>query len=98
MPGATEALSVAMRHGMEYTGLRSFQPDARLFHYVPQALAVREGVVPIVVVGDELKVASSRPDPDLSLVRARFPHLRVGVVIAPEQEIADALRRLATAR
>jgi hypothetical protein len=51
-------------------------------------------VGPVILVGDTLKVASATPDPDLSVVRSRFPYLAVDIVIAPAAQIDQALRRL----
>jgi hypothetical protein len=79
---------------MDYTGLRDFTPDPKLFHYLPAALAAREQVVHVILVGDTLKVASATPDPDLSLVRTRFPYLELAIVMAPITEIEQALQRL----
>jgi hypothetical protein len=90
---AHAAMAVALEAGLGYTGLRDFQPDPKLFHYLPPSLASREVVVPVILVGDQLKVASARPDPDLSLVRSRFPYLTVDIVIAPAVEIERALAR-----
>jgi hypothetical protein len=90
---AHDALAVALDAGLEYTGLRDFTPDSKLFHYVPATLAARERVVPVVLVGDTLKLASARPNPDISLVRSRFPYLAVDIVIAPGSEIDLALQR-----
>jgi hypothetical protein len=90
---AHAAMAVALDAGLGYTGLRDFEPDPKLFHYLPPALAARERTVPVILVGDRLKVASSRPDPDLSLVRQRFPYLTVDIVIAPAVEIERALQR-----
>jgi hypothetical protein len=87
------AMAIALEAGLGYTGLRGFQPDPKLFHYLPPALAAREVVVPVILVGDRLKVASARTDPDLSLVRSRFPYLTVDIVIAPAVEIERALAR-----
>lgn len=92
---AALALALALETGMEYTGLRGFDPDPKLFHYVPVTLAARERVVPVVLVGDTLKVASARPDPDLSLVRSRFPYVTVDIVLAPVTELHRALDRAA---
>lgn len=86
------ALLAAARHGLPFTGLRRFEPDPRLFRYVPREVAARERVVPVVLVDAALKVASAHPDPDLSLVRARFPSLALDIVLAPEGEIDVALR------
>jgi hypothetical protein len=91
---AREALATALDAGIGYTGLRDFVPDPKLCHYVPAALAAREKVVPVILVGDTLKVASATPDPDLSVVRSRFPYLAVDIVIAPAAEIDQALQRL----
>jgi len=87
------ALALAMQSGLEYTGLRDFTPDAKLFHYVPAALAARERVVPVIVVGNALKIASATPTPDLGLVRSRFPYLTLDIVLAPGSEIDAALER-----
>lgn len=91
---ARQALALALEHGLEYTALRDFVPDARLFAYVPASLAAREGVVPIILIGDTLKVAASRLDPDLSLVSSRFPYMTLSMVVAPATEIAAALTRV----
>jgi hypothetical protein len=90
---AHAAMAVALEAGLGYTGLRDFEPDPKLFHYLPPTLAAREQTVPVILVGDRLKVASARPDPDLSLVRRRFPYLAVDIVIAPAAEIDRALQR-----
>lgn len=87
------ALDVALSNGLPYTGLRDFEPDLRLFHYVPITFALSHHVVPMLIVGDTLKIASARPDTDLSLIRKRFPALTVDIVIAPEPEIARVLDR-----
>jgi hypothetical protein len=87
------ALDVALRHGLPYTGLRDFEPDARLFHYVPLPFASQHRIVPMLVVGDTLKVASATPNPDLSLLKTRFPYLGVDIVIAPGPEIDRVLER-----
>jgi hypothetical protein len=87
------ALDVALRHGLPYTGLRDFEPDPRLFHYVPLPFAVQHRVLPLLIVGDTLKVAAASPDPDLSLLKTRFPYLAVDIVIAPGPEIDRVLER-----
>jgi hypothetical protein len=76
-----------MDSGLPYTGLRGFEPDAKLFRYLPLPMAAALRVVPLVVVGDRLKLASSIPRPDLSALRERFPYLAVDIVIAPGREI-----------
>ena len=87
------ALDLALRSGLPYTGLRDFEPDARLFHYVPLPFAVQQRVLPLLIVGDTLKVAAAAPDPDLSLLKTRFPYLAVDIVIAPGPEIDRVLER-----
>jgi hypothetical protein len=87
------AISVALEAGLPYSGLRDFEPDQRLFLYLPLELAQRERVVPLVLVGDALKIASEHPRPDLSLLSERFPALTVDIVISPPSEIAAALER-----
>lgn len=91
---AREALATALDAGIGYTGLRDFVPDPKLCHYIPAALAARERVVPVILVGDTLKLASATPDPDLTMVRQRFPYLALDIVIAPAAEIDQALQRL----
>jgi hypothetical protein len=91
---ARAALATALDAGLGYTGLRDFVPDPKLCHYLPAALAARERVVPVILVGDTLKVASATPDPDLSMLRQRFPYLALDIVIAPAVEIDQALARL----
>ena len=93
------ALDVALRHGLPYTGLRGFEPDLRLFHYIPLTVAVQHRVLPLLIVGDTLKVASAAPDPDLSLLRDRlsvlgggyrhrtWPRTRSGPRARPENEL-----------
>jgi hypothetical protein len=90
---AREALDVALRHNLPYTGLRDFAPDDKLFHYVPVPYAVQHRIVPLLVVGDTLKIASAGPNPDLSLLTTRFPYLAVDIVIAPAPEIDRVLER-----
>jgi hypothetical protein len=87
------ALDVALQHGLPYTGLRDFEPDPRLFHYVPLPFAVQHRVLPMLIVGDTLKVAAALPNPDLSLLKTRFPYLAVDIVIAPGPEIDRVLER-----
>ncbi len=89
-----DALAVALDAGIDYTGLRDFVPDPKLFSYVPASLAARERVVPVILVGDTLKLASATPNPDVSLMRSRFPYLHVEIVIAPAAEIDQALHRI----
>jgi hypothetical protein len=90
---ARVALDLALRHELPYTGLRDFEPDPKLFHYVPLGYAAQHRIVPLLVVGDTLKVASSIPNPDLSLLTTRFPYLAVDIVIAPGPEIDRVLER-----
>jgi hypothetical protein len=87
------ALDVALRNGLPYTGLRDFEPDPRLFHYVPLTYALANKLMPLLIVGDTLKLASAAPNPDLSLLRKRFPALTVDIVIAPGPEIDRVLER-----
>jgi hypothetical protein len=88
------ALDVALRNHLPYTGLRDFEPDPKLFHYVSITYAVQHRVVPLLVVGDTLKVAAEVPDPDLSLLKTRFPYLAVDIVIAPGPEIDRVLEHV----
>lgn len=90
---ARPALALALEHGLAFTGLRGFTVDPRLLHYVSRTEAEARCVVPVVLVGDTLKLASATPDPDLAFLRARFPALRVEVVLAPRSAIEAALAR-----
>jgi hypothetical protein len=88
------ALELSVRAGLQMVGLRGFVPDEKLFLYVPVTLAQRERVVPLVLVGDSLKLATAYLDPDLSYVRGRFPHLELELVVAARSEILTALAPL----
>jgi MshEN domain len=88
------ALELALETDTPYTGLRDFTPDYKLFHYLPATVARSEQVVPLLLIGDSLKVAAARPDPDLTVIQGRFPALTVDIVIAPAAEIAAALERM----
>ena len=87
------ALDLALRHGLPYTGLRDFDPDPRLFHYIPLPYAIQQRIVPMLIVGEALKVASATANPDVSLLKTRFPYLGVDIVIAPGPEIDRVLER-----
>lgn len=87
------ALDLALRHGLPYAGLRGFEADPRLFHYVPLTFAVQHRLLPLLIVGDTLKLASAVPDPDVSLLTTRFPYLTLDIVIAPGPEIDRVLER-----
>lgn len=88
------ALSLAFRSGRAFAGLRDFEPDHRLFLYVPLHVAQRERVVPLVLVGDSLKIASAYLDPDLGFLRQRFPNLHLELVVSPRRELLEALQRV----
>lgn len=89
------ALELTASSGRTYTGLRGFVPEPALFLYVPLALAIRERVCPLLLVGDSLKLASAYLDPDLGAVTLRFPHLELDLVVSPRSEILAALRLVA---
>jgi hypothetical protein len=91
----TLALALAFRSGRPYQGLRDFMPDERLFLYLPLSVAMKERLLPLVLIGDSLAVASAFVDADLSYLRDRFPNLAVALVISPRREILEALRRVA---
>jgi hypothetical protein len=88
------ALELSVRAGLSMVGLRGFAPDEKLFLYLPVSVAQRERIIPLVLVGDSLKLASAYLDPDLSYVRGRFPHLELELVIASRGEILAALAPL----
>jgi hypothetical protein len=84
-----EAVRIAFEAGLPFTGLRDFRPDERLWRCVAPEWALRERVVPLVVVGGRLKLAAARPDPDLAPLAGAYAG--VDVVIAPAAEIDAAL-------
>ncbi len=86
-----QALELARAHGRMFVGLRGHVPDRNLFAYIPVELAVHELVLPLVLDGNTLRVAVASADPDLSVVRARYPHLHLELVCAPADEISTAL-------
>ena len=88
------ALEIASRTGKPFRGLRGFVPDPRLFVYLPVAIAIRERVCPLVLIGDSLKLASAFSDPDVSFLERRFSNLSVEIGIAPRSEILEALNRV----
>lgn len=88
-----DALGIALAADLPYTGLRDFDVDPRLWRYVPLQFALKERVVPLMLVGDELKLAAPHAEPDLAPLHAHFPNLRLGLVIAPAAEIDAALAR-----
>lgn len=89
--GRDLALEISMKSGRAFAGLRELEADLKLFLYVPMALCEREHVVPLVLIGDTLTVASAFLDPDLALARRRFPKLHFDEVIAPYDEVRTAL-------
>jgi hypothetical protein len=80
-----------MDTGLPYTGLRGFDVDPRMWLYVPHVVALAQQVVPMILIGDRLQVASATPEPDLSVVRRHFPMLEIDVTIAPAAEIRRVL-------
>lgn len=89
-----DALRLALQSGLPFSGLRGFEVDPRLLHYVPLKHAREALVAPMILIGNALKVASATPDPDLAPVRDHFPNLTVEIVIAPAAEIDAALGRV----
>lgn len=88
-----DALRIALDAGLPYTGLRDFEVDPRLWRYVPLSVALSERVVPVILVGDVLTIAATRPDPPLQQVRRHFPNLQIAVAIAPASEVDHVLHR-----
>ena len=88
------ALSLSLHSGRPFRGLRRFEPDHRLFLYVPIHVAQRERVVPLELVDDTLTIASAYLDPELGFLASRFPGLRVRLVVSPRREIMEALQRV----
>ena len=88
-----DALRIALEAGLPFTGLRDFQVDPRMWHYVPLTVAIRERIVPMIVIGDALTIAAAHPDPDLSSLRTHFPNLTVSLVIAAPEELDAVLQR-----
>jgi hypothetical protein len=90
-----DAVRIAFEAGLPYSGLRDFQPDARLWAAVGLDRARRQRLVPLLVIGGRLQVACARPDPDLAELESAFDG--VDVVIAPAAEIDAALAQAAPA-
>lgn len=88
------ALSLSFRSNRPFVGLRDFEPDHRLFLYVPLHVAQRERIVPLVLIGDSLKLASAYLDPDVAFLEQRFPNLHVDLVVSSRREIVEALQRV----
>ncbi|HZS31071.1 MAG TPA: hypothetical protein VFA37_07430 [Gaiellaceae bacterium] len=88
------AVALALRGGRRYEGLRRTRVNPELFLYVPLVVAQRERIVPLMLVGDTLVIASAYLDPDLSYLRSRFPNLELELVVSPRSEILDALNRI----
>jgi MshEN domain len=86
-----DALELAHRSGRMYVGLRGHVPDPKLFAYIPAELALRERVLPLIFEDGTLRVAVATAEPDLSLVRVRYPNLELELVCAPADEIQIAL-------
>lgn len=95
VPDRDLALELALASGLPLVGLRDFVPDAKLFLYLPVSVALAQRVCPIVLVEDSLKLATAFLDPDLSYVSGRFPNLHLDLVLAPRDEILEALRHTA---
>ncbi|HEX8160215.1 MAG TPA: hypothetical protein VF526_22780 [Solirubrobacteraceae bacterium] len=83
------ALALALRYGMRYSGLREVELDSRLLLYVPLDVCERETVLPLSVSKELLEVATASPDPDIEIVRGRFPELEIELVLAPTERIAE---------
>ncbi len=86
-----DALELAHRSGRMFVGLRGHVPDPKLFAYIPAELALRERVLPLIFEDGTLRVAVAAAEPDLSLVRVRYPNLELELVCAPADEIQIAL-------
>lgn len=97
VPDRELAIELAIRSGRPFTGLRDFNPEPELFMYIPVALAMTERVCPLQLDGDSLLLATAFIDPDLSSVHERFPSLTFDLVVAPRNEILEAVRAVATA-
>jgi hypothetical protein len=88
------ALALALRSGLRYEGLRDFVPDERLFLYLPLPIATAERLLPIALTDDTLVVATAFVDADLSYLQRMFPNLQLERVIAPRNDILEALQRV----
>ena len=89
------ALELASRSRWQFSGLRGFVADPRLFVYLPLPIAIRERLCPLLLVGDSLKLASAFLDPDVSYPTRRFPSLQIELTIAARSEILAALNGVA---
>ena len=83
------ALALALRYGMRYSGLRDIELDSRLLLYVPLDVCERETILPLSVSKECLQVATATHDPDLAIVQGRFPELAIELVLAPMERIAE---------
>ena len=92
----SDALALALSVGLPYCGLRGFEPDPRLFSYLPPDEAARARLVPLMLVADTLRVASPTPEADISYLRQRFPNLEIELVIAPADEVDQVLAMVTT--
>jgi hypothetical protein len=79
---------------MRYSGLRDIELDPRMLLYVPLELCEREAIVPLSVGDEQIEIATAFHDPDLELLRQRFPGLRIELVIAPIERIDELHREL----
>lgn len=95
---ASHPLELALRYGLRYSGLREIALDPRLLLYVPLDVCEREMILPLGVCDESLELATAFPDPDLSLVHARFPALAIELVFAPVERIAELLDDLKAVR
>jgi hypothetical protein len=86
-----QALELSRSLGRMFVGLRGHQPDPTLFSYIPADLAVRETMLPLALDGSTLRIAVSSAEPDLSQVRALYPHLQLDLLCAPANEITVLL-------
>jgi len=91
-------LELALQYGLRYSGLRDIALDTRLALYVPLDLCEREAVLPLSVSDEVLALATATPDPDVEIVRERFPALEIELVLAPADRIAELLDELKAAR
>jgi hypothetical protein len=89
VPAQVSALALALRYDMRYSSLREVEIDSRLLLYVPLDVCERETVLPLSVSKELLEVATASPDPDIEIVRGRFPELEIELVLAPTERIAE---------
>jgi hypothetical protein len=86
-----EALALALDSELPYQGLRGLAPSPNLLLYLPAALARTAELVPLSLEDNVLRLACTRPDVDVSPIRARFPRLALELAISTPEDVGQML-------